>query len=116
MLNLREGYMKKVRGLVTLAILSIFTMVSAPVHGAEGVNENGSEEKNIRCQNCEFVGGVERFFEFVSDNMTLYLQKKTYLKRHILGSSVISQDISHLSHLKDERNKKVVVWFSLFEF
>ncbi len=108
--------MKKVKTLVTLLILSIFTMLSAPVHGADDVVESADNEKNVICQNCELVAGLERLFEFASDNMKQYLYKSSYLKRHLLGSSSISKDIAHLSHLRDEKNKKVVFWFNLLEF
>ncbi len=108
--------MKKTKTLIILLILSIFTMFSPSVYGADDLIERADHGKNVICQDCELVAGIENLLEFVSENMENYLLKRSYLKRHLLGSSAISKDITHLSHLKDDNNKKIVLWFNLFEF
>jgi hypothetical protein len=105
--------MKKAKTLVMLVILIIFTMFYAPVHGADNMNK-GSDKKI--CDECEKFPGVKNFKDFASDLNLKILSKLVNLNKHVFRSSPVSQDIAHLSHLKDSKNKKVVFWFPLFEF
>ena len=105
--------MKKTNTLVTLVILFIFTMFYAPVYGTDDIN-SGSDKKE--CDNCEKFPGLENLKGFASDLNLRILSKLVDLNKHVVRSSPVSQDIAHLSHLKDRKNKKVVFWFPLFEF
>ena len=105
--------MKKANTLVTLVILIIFTMFYAPVYGADDMNK--SSDKNV-CDKCEKFPGLENLKDFASDLNLKILSKFVDLKKHVFRSSPVSQDIAHLPHLKDSKNKKVVFWFPLFEF
>jgi hypothetical protein len=107
--------MKRAKTLGILLILGMLIMFSAPVYGADNL-DGRKDKESYMCQDCELVEGIENLLEFASDNMKHYLLKRSYLKRHLLSSSPISQDTAHLSHLKDDNNKKVILWFNLFEF
>ncbi len=109
--------MKTIKLLVITITLSVFLLNSSPSFGNDDVVKNVTNSANMLCQGCKDTNpsALENLKDFFSLGKTL-TAKISPIKKYLRNPSPISEDITHLPHLQQDKGKEIVFFYTLYQF
>ncbi len=110
--------MNTIKFLVITVSLAVFLLNSSPSFGNDDVVKKVTNSENILCQLCNDTkhSVLANLKELISFNKPVTSRRVNPIKKYVTNDSLISQDIEHLTHLKEDKGKEIVFFYTLYQF
>jgi hypothetical protein len=114
----RRNDMNTIKFLAITISLTVFLLNSSPSFGNDDVEKKVTNSENILCQVCNDTkySVLANLKEFISLSKSVTSRRVSPIKKYITNPSPISQDIEHLTHLKEDKGKEIIFFYTLYQF